>query len=156
MAGGCTCQYSRNSWKYFRRKPMRLPLILNNEFLYWGRTMSCILYMNMIWCVEISYSFHLQVPQQPRSQRWRRWRSASLGDNTWPCHSCTNPFFPRCVALSKNGVSPVPGVFQISLSIFLILISSFKSHLKMQIEVFFKDIFLSILESPSSSFQHKW
>ncbi|KAL5248280.1 hypothetical protein ACHWQZ_G017457 [Mnemiopsis leidyi] len=61
-----------------------------------------------------------------------------------------------CVALSKNGVSTDPSVFEISLSIFLILISNFKYHLKMQIEVFFKDIFLSVLENPSYSFQHKW
>ena len=41
----------------------------------------------------------------------------------------------RCVALSKNGVSTDASVFEISLSIFLILISNFKQHLKMQIEV---------------------
>lgn len=29
-------------------------------------------------------------------------------------------------------------------------------HLKMQIEVFFKEIFLNILETSSSSFEHKW
>nr|VZI51641.1 unnamed protein product [Spirometra erinaceieuropaei] len=29
-------------------------------------------------------------------------------------------------------------------------------HLKMQIEVFFKEILLSILESPSTTFEHKW
>ena len=40
-----------------------------------------------------------------------------------------------CVALSRNGVSSVPQVFEVSLSIFLTLLSSFKSHLKMQIEV---------------------
>ena len=40
-----------------------------------------------------------------------------------------------CVALSKNGVSSVPQVFELSLSIFLILLQSFKYHLKMQIEV---------------------
>ena len=40
-----------------------------------------------------------------------------------------------CVALSKNGVSSVPQVFELSLSIFLNLLSSFKTHLKMQIEV---------------------
>ena len=40
-----------------------------------------------------------------------------------------------CVALSKNGVSHFPQVFELSLSIFLTLLSSFKSHLKMQIEV---------------------
>ena len=40
-----------------------------------------------------------------------------------------------CVALSKNGVSSVPQVFDLSLSIFLALLSNFKDHLKMQIEV---------------------
>ena len=40
-----------------------------------------------------------------------------------------------CVALSRNGVSSVPQVFEVSLSIFLTLLSFFKSHLKMQIEV---------------------
>lgn len=61
-----------------------------------------------------------------------------------------------CVALSKNGVSSVPAVFELSLAIFLTLLSSFKTHLKMQIEVFFKEIFLNILETSTSSFQHKW
>ncbi|GAB6029023.1 Brefeldin A-inhibited guanine nucleotide-exchange protein 1 [Chamberlinius hualienensis] len=61
-----------------------------------------------------------------------------------------------CVALSKNGVSSVPEVFQLSLDIFLALLSNFKVHLKMQIEVFFKEIFLNILETSSSSFEHKW
>ncbi|XP_063238863.1 brefeldin A-inhibited guanine nucleotide-exchange protein 1 isoform X2 [Bacillus rossius redtenbacheri] len=61
-----------------------------------------------------------------------------------------------CVALSKNGVSSVPEVFELSLAIFLTLLSNFKMHLKMQIEVFFKEIFLNILETSSSSFEHKW
>ncbi|KAJ8011853.1 hypothetical protein DPEC_G00062590 [Dallia pectoralis] len=61
-----------------------------------------------------------------------------------------------CVALSKNGVSSVPEVFELSLSIFLTLLSHFKTHLKMQIEVFFKEIFLYILETSTSSFDHKW
>ncbi|XP_064626500.1 brefeldin A-inhibited guanine nucleotide-exchange protein 1-like [Lineus longissimus] len=61
-----------------------------------------------------------------------------------------------CVALSKNGVSAVPEVFELSLAIFLTLLANFKQHLKMQIEVFFKEIFLYILETPSSSFEHKW
>ncbi|KAK8729377.1 hypothetical protein OTU49_008796 [Cherax quadricarinatus] len=61
-----------------------------------------------------------------------------------------------CVALSKNGVSPIPDVFHLSLAIFVALLSNFKAHLKMQIEVFFKEIFLNILEAGSSSFQHKW
>ena len=61
-----------------------------------------------------------------------------------------------CVALSKNGVSNVSEVFELSLAIFLALLSSFKTRLKMQIEVFFKEIFLTILETPTSSFEHKW
>lgn len=40
-----------------------------------------------------------------------------------------------CVALSKNGVSSVPEVFELSLALFLTLLSNFKQHLKMQIEV---------------------
>lgn len=61
-----------------------------------------------------------------------------------------------CVALSKNGVSSIPQVFELSLSLFLKLLSDFKTHLKMQIEVFFREIFLNILETSTSSFQHKW
>lgn len=61
-----------------------------------------------------------------------------------------------CVALSKNGVSSIPEVFELSLAIFLALLSNFKMHLKMQIEVFFKEIFMNILETSSSTFEHKW
>lgn len=61
-----------------------------------------------------------------------------------------------CVALSNNGVSLVAEVFELSLSIFVALLSNFKVHLKRQIEVFFKEIFLNILEANSSSFEHKW
>ncbi|KAG5672238.1 hypothetical protein PVAND_002380 [Polypedilum vanderplanki] len=61
-----------------------------------------------------------------------------------------------CVALSKNGVSSVPEIFELSLSIFVALLSNFKVHLKKQIEVFFKEIFLNILETASSTFEHKF
>ncbi|XP_071573742.1 brefeldin A-inhibited guanine nucleotide-exchange protein 2-like [Temnothorax nylanderi] len=61
-----------------------------------------------------------------------------------------------CVALSKTGVSSVPEVFELSLALFLALLARFKMHLKMQIEVFFKEIFMNILETSSSSFEHKW
>lgn len=53
----------------------------------------------------------------------------------------TNPMFITaikqflCVALSNNGTSSVPEVFELSLAIFLSLLSKFKTHLKMQIEV---------------------
>ncbi|KAL3315565.1 Protein transport protein sec71, partial [Cichlidogyrus casuarinus] len=61
-----------------------------------------------------------------------------------------------CVALSKNGVCPVTEVFELTLAIFLSLLNDFKQHLKMQIEVFFKEIFLYVLENPQSSLDHKW
>ncbi|KAF6772216.1 hypothetical protein AHF37_08654 [Paragonimus kellicotti] len=61
-----------------------------------------------------------------------------------------------CVALIKNGISPVPEVCQLSVSIFLSLLTHFKPHLKRQIEVFVKDVFLEILDSPKSTFEHKW
>lgn len=51
-----------------------------------------------------------------------------------------------CVALSNNGVSPVPEVFELSLAIFLALLSQFKVHLKKQIEVSeFQTTFLFII-----------
>ena len=40
-----------------------------------------------------------------------------------------------CVALSKNGVSSIPQIFEISLAIFVELMDKFKAHLKVQIEV---------------------
>ncbi|VDN05986.1 unnamed protein product [Thelazia callipaeda] len=61
-----------------------------------------------------------------------------------------------CVSLSRNGVSPIVTVFEKSLAIFVQLVNKFKMHLKVQIEVFFKEIIFSILESTSSSFEHKW
>ena len=48
--------------------------------------------------------------------------------------------------LSTNGVSTVPRVFHLSLSLFSSLIAHFKNHLKNEIGVFFEKIFLRILE----------
>eukprot|EP00123_Amoebidium_parasiticum_P018335 comp24173_c0_seq6/m.44187 comp24173_c0_seq6/g.44187 ORF comp24173_c0_seq6/g.44187 comp24173_c0_seq6/m.44187 type:complete len:1717 (-) comp24173_c0_seq6:350-5500(-) len=81
--------------------------------------------------------------------------------NSGPCFQNHEQFIGAvkqylCISLSKNGVSSVPQIFELSLAIFLCLLASFKFHLKAQIEVFFKDIFLPILETSASSFQHKW
>ena len=51
-----------------------------------------------------------------------------------------------CVALSKNGVSAVPHVFELSLAIFLTLLANFKLHLKRQIEVSFSRFCIIIKE----------
>jgi brefeldin A-inhibited guanine nucleotide-exchange protein len=61
-----------------------------------------------------------------------------------------------CVSLSKNGVSPILEVFELSLAIFVSLLADFKQHLKKQIEVFFREIIIFLLETPTSSFDHKW
>lgn len=61
-----------------------------------------------------------------------------------------------CVALSKNGLSNNNEILNLSLSIFMCLLKDFKIHLKMQIEVFFKEIIINMIESPSSSFERKW
>ncbi len=56
-----------------------------------------------------------------------------------------------CVSLSKNGVSSVGSVFQLSLDLFLILLKELRQHLKIQLEIFFKDILLSMIELASRS-----
>ncbi|KAJ1349822.1 hypothetical protein KIN20_005473 [Parelaphostrongylus tenuis] len=61
-----------------------------------------------------------------------------------------------CVALSRNAVSSNVKIFEKSLAIFVQLLDKFKIHLKLQIEVFFKEIIISMLESTSCSFEHKW
>ena len=61
-----------------------------------------------------------------------------------------------CVSLSKNGVSPITEVFELSLAIFVALLADYKQHLKKQIEVFFREIIIFLLETSTSSFDHKW
>lgn len=86
-----------------------------------------------------------------------------------------------CVALTHNAVSPIISVFSRALDIFVQLVNKYKVgngeqimlflilfgseifykiflqiHLKRQLEVFFKEIIISILDSSSSSFEHKW
>jgi brefeldin A-inhibited guanine nucleotide-exchange protein len=61
-----------------------------------------------------------------------------------------------CVALTHNAVSPIISVFEKALAIFVQMVNNWKTHLKKQLEVFFKEIIISMLESPSSSFEHKW
>lgn len=96
-----------------------------------------------------------------RSKVWSLHLLLSILQNDGPVFRSNEMFIMAikqylCVALSRNGVSSVPEVFELSLSIFVALLSNFKAHLKKQIEVFFKEIFLNILEATSSSFEHKW
>ena len=50
---------------------------------------------------------------------------------------------------------PTASLFDLSLSIFLMLLSHFKAPLKSEIQVLFRDIFLQILGAPSSSYHQK-
>jgi brefeldin A-inhibited guanine nucleotide-exchange protein len=61
-----------------------------------------------------------------------------------------------CVSLLGNCTSQVAQVTGLSLQIFVILMQSFKEHLKSELEVFVQNIFLRILESENSTFDHKY
>ena len=58
-------------------------------------------------------------------------------------------FFPQLCVVT------VASLFELSLSIFLTLLSHFKAPLKNEIQVLFKDIFLKVLQVPTSTHQQK-
>jgi len=60
-----------------------------------------------------------------------------------------------CLAIVRNCLSSVPKIFGLSLSIFLVLVQHFKTHLKWEIPVFIETIFIRILDSGSCTFAHK-
>ena len=56
---------------------------------------------------------------------------------------------------SQNCLASQTDVVEISLKIFMKLITAFKDHLVAQIEVFINTIFLRLLDSPNTTFEHK-
>ncbi|KAI6649677.1 Brefeldin A-inhibited guanine nucleotide-exchange protein 1 [Oopsacas minuta] len=82
-------------------------------------------------------------------------------DNSGPVFR-TDPTFIKivreylCQSLSINVISPVLEVFELAITIFLVVVGLFKIYLKAQIEVFFKEIIFNILDSHTSSYEHKW
>ncbi|KAI0082485.1 hypothetical protein K474DRAFT_1585733 [Panus rudis PR-1116 ss-1] len=60
-----------------------------------------------------------------------------------------------CLCLSRNAVSPVPQVFEISVEIFWRVISGMRKQLKKEIEVLLHEIFLPILEMKTSTLKQK-
>ena len=60
-----------------------------------------------------------------------------------------------CVSLLGNCTSQVTQITTLSLQIFVALMDGFKKHLKNELEVFVTNIFLRILESENSTFDHK-
>ncbi|BFZ56412.1 guanine nucleotide exchange protein for ADP-robosylation factor [Savitreella phatthalungensis] len=59
-----------------------------------------------------------------------------------------------CYALSRNAVSHIPQVFEVSCEIFWRMLS-LRTHLKREIEVFLIEIYLPILEMKTSTYQQK-
>ncbi|KAI0040939.1 hypothetical protein FA95DRAFT_1683526 [Auriscalpium vulgare] len=60
-----------------------------------------------------------------------------------------------CLSLSRNAVSPVPQVFEISVEIFWRMLSGLRSKLKKELEVMFHEIFIPILEMKTSTLKQK-
>jgi len=60
-----------------------------------------------------------------------------------------------CESLLKNSVSLDRTLFALSLSIFVALVNNFKDSLKTEVGLFLEQIFLRIVESENSSYQHK-
>ncbi|KAI5122163.1 hypothetical protein M0805_007062 [Coniferiporia weirii] len=60
-----------------------------------------------------------------------------------------------CLSLSRNALSPVPQVFEISVEIFWRVLSGMRTKLKKEIEVFFHEIFIPILEMKTSTLKQK-
>ncbi|KAJ3571428.1 hypothetical protein NP233_g3767 [Leucocoprinus birnbaumii] len=60
-----------------------------------------------------------------------------------------------CLCLSRNAVSPVPQVFDISVEIFWRVLSGMRTKLKKEIEVLLHEIFIPILEMRTSTLKQK-
>lgn len=60
-----------------------------------------------------------------------------------------------CNSLLSNCTSPDAEVVGFALQIFLLLVQEFKEHLKAEVEVFISSVFLRIIESENSPFDHK-
>ena len=60
-----------------------------------------------------------------------------------------------CTSLLKNATSSNTAIVGLSLRIFIAMTAHFKDSLKAELEVFVSNIFLKLLESENSSFEHK-
>ncbi|KIY73726.1 Sec7-domain-containing protein [Cylindrobasidium torrendii FP15055 ss-10] len=60
-----------------------------------------------------------------------------------------------CLSLSRNAVSPVPQVFDLSVEIFWRVLSGMRTKLKKEIEVLMHEIFFPILEMKTSTLKQK-
>lgn len=74
--------------------------------------------------------------------------SSSSGETTMTLLQAIKPHL--CLSLSRNGASAVPRVFEVCCEIFWLMLKHMRVMLKKELEVFFKEIYLAILEKRSS------
>ncbi|KAJ3172713.1 Brefeldin A-inhibited guanine nucleotide-exchange protein 1 [Geranomyces variabilis] len=60
-----------------------------------------------------------------------------------------------CLSISRNGVTTNPALFELSLSIFLMVVRYYRSKLKTEVEVLLNTIYLHILEMGNSTYNQK-
>eukprot|EP00762_Andalucia_godoyi_P001130 ANDGO_01933.mRNA.1 Brefeldin A-inhibited guanine nucleotide-exchange protein 3 len=60
-----------------------------------------------------------------------------------------------CISILKNCITVVPVLFRLAATIFLLLMSNFAEYLKIEIAVFFNNIFFRVLEASHSSFHQR-
>jgi brefeldin A-inhibited guanine nucleotide-exchange protein len=78
--------------------------------------------------------------------------SSSSNDATTFAQSITQYL---CLSLSRNAISPVPQIFEISIEIFWRVLSGMRTKLKKEIEVLLHEIFIPILEMRTSTLKQK-
>ncbi|KAK9451400.1 uncharacterized protein V1518DRAFT_408458 [Limtongia smithiae] len=79
-------------------------------------------------------------------------RSSSSAEETHFIHAVRQYL---CLCLSRNAASPVPQIFEISCDIFWSIVLSLRSQMKKEIEVFFTEIYMPILEMKNSTAHQK-
>ncbi|KAL1955236.1 hypothetical protein VTO42DRAFT_8895 [Malbranchea cinnamomea] len=74
--------------------------------------------------------------------------TTSSGETTMTLLQAIKPHL--CLSLSRNGASSVPRVFEVCCEIFWLMLKHMRVMLKKELEVFFKEIYLAILEKRNS------
>ncbi|EJD53498.1 Sec7-domain-containing protein [Auricularia subglabra TFB-10046 SS5] len=98
--------------------------------------------------VQTILSTHMNIFVSPSSYIY----SSSSREST-PFIQATKQYL--CLALSRNAVSPVPQVFEISVEIFWRVLSGMRKQLKREIEVLLNEIFIPILEMRNATAKQK-
>ncbi|KZW03822.1 hypothetical protein EXIGLDRAFT_743524 [Exidia glandulosa HHB12029] len=98
--------------------------------------------------VQTILSTHMNIFVSPSSYIY----SSSSREST-PFIQATKQYL--CLALSRNAVSPVPQVFEISVEIFWRVLSGMRKQLKREIEVLLNEIFIPILEMRNATPKQK-